>query len=284
MSPQYRERFLRNIGIMTESELEKIRSTTIAIGGLGLGGSIFLNLVRMGFENFHVADPDVYERTNINRQRMAKETTVGRRKDDALIAEAREINPDVRIKAWPEGVKPENVDAFLDGVDWVVDVVDVFAIPDKLALNAAAAKRGLPVASCAALGFGATVVVFDKTTPTFAELTGMDSSFPYEENIRRFARFICPEIPDYMQEQLAKAFRRESHIPFVVPGVEISAACAVTEIAKQILNIGEKVRAPKGIFIDPVSLKFEIYEANYSARELFAARAATDSCRPHLSA
>ncbi len=80
MSDTYRERFLRSIGIFTEEQLYKFKSTKIAIGGLGLGGSIFLNLVRMGFENFHIADPDTFERTNINRQRMAKETTIGMRK------------------------------------------------------------------------------------------------------------------------------------------------------------------------------------------------------------
>ena len=58
MKPDYRERFLRSFGIVNDARLEKIKSTSIAIGGLGLGGSIFINLVRMGFEKFHVADPD----------------------------------------------------------------------------------------------------------------------------------------------------------------------------------------------------------------------------------
>jgi len=275
MDQLYRERFLRNIGIMNEAQLERIRATRIAIGGLGLGGSIFLNLVRMGFSDFHIADPDVYERTNINRQRMAKESTINRRKDEALIEEARDINPDIRIQNWPEGVSRENVGAFLDGVDWVIDVVDVFAFPEKLALNEEAAKRGLPLATCGALGFAGAVIVFDHSTPTFAELTGVEASLPYEENIRRFLQFICPEIPEYMQAQFVKALRRESHIPFVVPGVEIAAACAATEVAKQILNLGEKVRAPRGIFIDPVRLKIEIFEASYLARKLFKPRSTT---------
>lgn len=268
MNPLYRERFLRNIGIMNEASLERIRSTSIAIGGLGLGGSIFLNLVRMGFENFHIADPDVYERTNINRQRMAKESTVGRRKDESLIKEALDINPDVRVRTFPEGVTEENVGTFLEGMDWAVDVVDVFAMKEKLALNNEAARRGIPLASCGAVGFSAAVIVFDRTTPTFAQLTGLDPSLDYETNIRRFVQFLTPRIPDYMQDQLAKALARESHIPFVVPGVEISAACAVTEVAKQILNLGKRVRAPRGIFIDPVRLDIEIFDASYRAREL----------------
>lgn len=262
----YRERFLRSLGITDEKGLNKIRSKSIAIGGLGLGGSIFMNLVRMGFENFHVADPDVYERTNVNRQRLAKESTLGVRKDDALIAEARDINPDVRIRCFQAGVSTENAAEFLEGIDWVVDVVDVFALKEKLALNEEAARRGIPVVSCGALGFGASVVVFDRGTPTFAELTGLDPSAPYELNIRRFIHFICPEVPSYMRAQLEKAMRKEGHIPFVVPGVEIAAAFAVSEIAKQILGLGVPVKAPNGLFIDPMSSRIEIFEASHAAR------------------
>lgn len=264
----YKERFLRCIGIMEEKDLKTIRSTSIAIGGLGLGGSIFLNLVRMGFEKFHISDPDVYERTNINRQRMAKESTIGVRKDEALLLEARDINPQIKVRTFPEGINKENVKDFLDGIDWVIDVVDVFALNEKLALNEEAARRALPLISCGALGFSGSVIVFDKNTPSFAELSGLDPLLPYEINIQRFAQFICPEIPDYMQAQVHKAMRRSSHIPFVVPGVEIAAACTVTEIAKQILNIGAKVRAPYGIFIDPVNLEIKIFEASYQARDL----------------
>lgn len=260
------ERFLRCIGIMDEGGLKKIQSTTIAVGGLGLGGSIFLNLVRMGFENFHVSDPDVYERTNINRQRIAKESTLGVRKDSALIQEALDINPNIKVRSFPDGINQGNVSEFLEGIDWVIDVVDVFALNEKLALNEEAARRKLPLATCGSLGFSATVVIFDQNTPSFSELTGLSVNAPYETNIRRFLQFICPQIPDYMQVQMEKAVCRGSHIPFVVPGVEIAAACAVTEISKQILQLGRKVRAPQGIFVDPIQLKFEIFEASHAAR------------------
>ena len=270
MKPHYKERFLRNIGIMNEAELEKIQATTVAIGGLGVGGSIFIDLVRMGFQKFHISDPDTYERTNINRQRLAKESTIGTRKDRALIAEAFDINPDVQIKSFGEGINKNNVSEFLTGVNWVVDVVDVFALGDKLALNAEAAKRKLPTASCGAVGFACSVVVFDQTTPTFAELTGMSEDDPYEVNIQKFVQFICPEVPPYLKAQLDKALKREGHIPFIAPGVEIVAAFAAAEIGKDILKLGEPVRAPTGIHIDAVKLeiqKYNAFHAGYRARD-----------------
>ena len=268
MNPLYRERFLRNIGIMDESQLAKIKETSIAIGGLGLGGSIFINLVRMGFEKFHVSDPDTYERTNVNRQRLAKESTIGKRKDEALIGEALDINPDLQITSFGEGISTRNVRAFLEGIDYVVDVVDVFALTEKLALNAEAARRGLPTASCGAVGFACSVVVFDRSTPTFAELTGMRADEPYEENIKKFVTFICPQVPTYMEDQLERAMRKESYIPFVSPGVEIAAAFAASEIAKDILKLGVRARAPTGIHIDPVKLQIELYEASHARNQL----------------
>src|SRR3954470_8124842 len=135
MKPEYRERCLRNIGIMSDSGLQLLKGKSIAIGGLGLGGSIFINLVRTGFERFHIADPDTYDRTNINRQRAARETTIGRRKDECLLEEARQINPDIQVKVFPDGVQTGNVGAFLEGIDWVVDAVDVFALAQKIELH-----------------------------------------------------------------------------------------------------------------------------------------------------
>lgn len=268
MDSAYRERFLRSIGIFSENDLERIKNTAIGVAGLGLGGSIFIDLVRMGFEKFHIADPDTFERTNINRQRMAKETTIGRRKDDCALEEAKAINPAVQVKLFGEGVNARNLPSFLTGLDWVVDVVDVFALPDKIALHQQARARGLPVASCATLGFSGSVVIFNKDTPSFDELTGMSADGDYIENLERFLRFISPRIPDYLSDQLFRAMNRSTHIPFVVPGGEISAAFCATEIAKNIVGFGRRAQAPTGIFADAFDLKVELFEASYRARSL----------------
>lgn len=272
MFSKYPERFLRSAGIIDEEHFKKIQNTSIAIGGLGLGGSIFINLVRMGFEKFHIADPDVYERTNINRQRLARESTLNLRKDDVLLKEALDINPHIRVKCFPHGINETNVSYFLTGIDWVVDVVDVFALKEKLALNREAYKRKIPLASCGSLGFSSAVIVFDQKKQSFEELTGLNPEADYQTNIARFLQFICPQIPFYMMEQMQKAMSRSSHIPFVVPGVEFAAACATTEISKHILNLGNKVTAPEGIYIDPVNLKIEVFKAAFDERKLAALR------------
>ena len=257
MDDLYRERFARQFGIFDEPQLETIRSTAVGVAGLGMGGSTFINLVRMGFERFHIADPDVYERTNINRQRAAKESTIKARKDESLLAEARDINPAIEVEMFGDGVQADNVDRFLDGLDWVVDVVDIFAMDCKLLLNERAHELGVKVASSATLGHGAVVMVFDSDTPSFGELSGIVPGGDRAESVRRFIDTLIPEIPDYMKAQVDKGLAGESHIPFVVTGTEFSGAIVVAEIVKHVLGLGDRPKAPVGIFCEPLALRLE---------------------------
>ena len=262
------ERLLRSFGIFSIEEIESLRRKSVGIAGLGMGGSMFINLVRLGIGSFHIADPDVFERTNINRQRLARESTIGKRKDECLISEAKDISPEIHITSFPEGIQTGNVRTFLRGVDVVLDIVDVFALDKKMELHAEAREAGIPVISCACLAFAGSIVVFDDTTPSFAELTGMSLSASQAENLERFSRFICPEIPIPMREQLYRALNGETHIPFVSPGCEITAAMAATETIKVLLDWEGRVKAPYGLFMDPLTGRSDYFKADYRARRL----------------
>jgi molybdopterin/thiamine biosynthesis adenylyltransferase len=203
------------------------------------------------------------------------ESTVGRRKDEALIAEARDINPEVRIKSFAEGVKPHNVEEFLDGVGWIVDGVDLFAMSDKLTLHEAAERKGLPSISCASAGFGGAAIAFEKGCPSFAELSGIRRDNTKEQNFRCAAQFLVPEIPAYMAKQVARAADGSTHIPFAVPGVEIAAALVATHVSNAILGIGPKrVVAPYGMYFNPITMRAETFVADYRVRAEAKLRAA----------
>ena len=65
----YADAFDRNLGWFTETEQQALRSKTIAIAGMGgVGGVHLLTLVRLGFTKFRIADLDVFEVANFNRQ------------------------------------------------------------------------------------------------------------------------------------------------------------------------------------------------------------------------
>src|SRR5438309_6294452 len=97
----YEEAFSRNLGWLTEYEQQALRHKRIAIAGMGgVGGFHLLTLVRFGIGAFNIADGDVFELVNFNRQAGANLDTVGHAKVAVMADSARQINPEVRINCF----------------------------------------------------------------------------------------------------------------------------------------------------------------------------------------
>ncbi|MFO7802023.1 MAG: ThiF family adenylyltransferase, partial [Desulfovermiculus sp.] len=87
--------------------LDALASQTVAIAGLGgVGGGVFLALVRCGCSSFHLAENGIFDPPDMNRQAAAFGHTMDRSKLDVYLELARSINPDLRIRTWPEGTQP----------------------------------------------------------------------------------------------------------------------------------------------------------------------------------
>ena len=73
--------FSRNVGWITEDEARVLTAKRVAIAGMGgVGGHHLLTLARLGIGAFTIADFDVFEVENFNRQAGAMLSTVGREK------------------------------------------------------------------------------------------------------------------------------------------------------------------------------------------------------------
>lgn len=95
----YAEMTTRNRGFVTENEQVQLRAACVFIPGVGgMGGAAFKALVRAGVGRFVIADIDVFEVSNLNRQLFAWADTIGELKAEAAARLAREINPDVTIE------------------------------------------------------------------------------------------------------------------------------------------------------------------------------------------
>src|SRR5690554_4953418 len=107
---EYRTAISRNIGWITEEEQSNLKHKRVAIAGMGgVGGSHLLTLTRLGVGNFHIADFDVFELANFNRQVGATVSHLGRSKVDVLAEMALDINPELDLKRFPEGVTEDNL-------------------------------------------------------------------------------------------------------------------------------------------------------------------------------
>ena len=157
----YDEAFSRNLGWLTEREQQALRGKCVAIAGMGgVGGGYLLTLTRLGVGAFRIADLDRFELVNFNRQAGATLDSLGRPKVEVLAEMARQINPELRIASFGQGVNEYNLDEFLAGADVYIDAIDFFVIEIRRKLMARCAELRIPVVLAAPLGMGTAYLVF----------------------------------------------------------------------------------------------------------------------------
>jgi molybdopterin-synthase adenylyltransferase len=103
----YEEFTQRNIGFINTAEQDALRNARVFVCGVGgMGGACLQALARAGIEQFVIADFDVFEVSNLNRQVFANLDTVGVGKVEATVQQLRRINPQIQIQAlgreWPD--------------------------------------------------------------------------------------------------------------------------------------------------------------------------------------
>lgn len=257
-SDDYRQLVDRNLGLLTEDQQELLRSSKVAVFGVGgLGGTIFELLVRCGITRFSIVDRDVFEPSNMNRQIFACLDTLGQRKIDAAEARARAINPEVAIDK-RDRVGPDNIADILAGA--VVGVMGIDKLEPCLVISRAAREMGIPLVEGWALPFG-NVRVISSETPSLEEMYGLGTEGrPLEsigdEEFDRLGYDVLASlgkvegIADYYSEE---AMRRiaTGWIPSFGPIVWLTAVLMALETVKVILNWGDTALGPAFALYDP---------------------------------
>ena len=122
---EFPNRYDRNVTALSKEECSALASKRVAVVGCGgLGGSVIEALARIGVGHLRVVDGDVFEQSNLNRQILCTEKSLGQSK--ALVAEQRirEINSQVEPEPVVEYICENNAKDLLAGVDCVVDCLD----------------------------------------------------------------------------------------------------------------------------------------------------------------
>ena len=128
----YDEFTMRNFGFVNHDEQKTLREASVFICGVGgMGGACIQALARSGIGNFIIADMDVFEVSNLNRQVFANLKTVNVEKTRATEAAIANINPEAKVEVY-DGTWPAHTDAILDRVDIVVNGMDDVAETVKL--------------------------------------------------------------------------------------------------------------------------------------------------------
>ncbi len=247
----YDSAFSRNIGWVTQSEQATLKRSRVAIAGLGgVGGAHLLTLARLGISHFNIADFDDFDVHNLNRQAGAFMPFMGQPKIDTVAKLALDINPDMDLRRFPQGVTPENVDDFLRDVDVYVDGLDFFALPARRMVFAKCRDKGIPALTAAPLGMGTAFLYFSPTGMSFEDYFKVDG----HESQEQYARFIAGLSPamvqrDYLVAPEAVNFS-EKRGPSTVMACDLCAGVVGTSVLKVLLGRGNIKAAPWGMHFD----------------------------------
>lgn len=191
--------FSRTELLIGKEGLEKLKSSTVAIFGIGGVGSYTAEaLCRSGVGRLILIDYDDVCLTNINRQIHATRKTVGKPKVDAMKERLLDINPDADIVLHNELYNAETSEKLLlPEYDYVVDAIDM--VSSKIDLVIKCIEMNIPVISCMGAG--------NKLDPTKLEITDI-----YKTSVCPLAKVMRYELRKRGVKKLKVVYSREEPI------------------------------------------------------------------------
>lgn len=141
-----KEQFIRISRLIGEENIDKLNAKCVSVAGVGaVGGFAIEALARSGVGEIRILDFDTVSESNINRQIIALHSTIGLYKADVMERRLKDINPDIKVKAYKEFLTHDNNHLLFDGADLVLDCID--SLNPKLNLLEDAYKSNVPIIS-----------------------------------------------------------------------------------------------------------------------------------------
>ncbi len=144
--------FLRTEMLLGKANMEKLKNMHVAVFGLGGVGSYAAEaLVRCGVGELTIVDNDSVSVTNINRQLFALHSSVGKLKINVAKERFYDINPDIKINAFPIFFSNETAETLnFEKFDYVIDAIDT--VSSKLLLIKTCSEKNIKIISCMGTG------------------------------------------------------------------------------------------------------------------------------------
>lgn len=161
--------FQRTELLIGKENLNKLQHSHIIVFGVGgVGGFAIEALVRSGIGEISIVDFDTVDLTNLNRQIIATQDSIGKLKTSVMRDRLLSINPNVIVHEFPEKFSMENSDLFFKDkkYDYIVDAIDL--VTSKLALAEIAKNLSIPIIS--SMGTG------NKIEPTMLEVADINKT------------------------------------------------------------------------------------------------------------
>lgn len=251
-----------------EKGQDKIFNLKIGVAGLGgMGSNIAEIFARLGVGYLRITDPDTIERTNLNRQVIAFENTIGHKKAEASARELHKIAKEITIDVSTEGIQEHNVDNFVNDLDVVINEIDVYHIDKQILLLEAARKNKIDVYTTLVVGLGIHLYKYDhKSKYSPREFLGLLLMNPTAENL---VERLGQPLPDYLQGKSLHNFINQlktGDVPIFGASTYLGQSLLAIRVLYDFGLIDLGASAPKTpslpqfLVLDPVMLQFNVAE------------------------
>jgi len=193
------EIFSRTELLLGKDAMERLRSARVAVFGVGgVGGYTVEALARSGVGSLDLIDNDTVSESNLNRQIIALQSTIGQYKVDVAKARIADINPECTVRAHKMFFMPDTAELLdFSEFDYVVDAIDT--VTGKIEIIMRAKAAGVPVIS--SMGAG------NKLDPTAFEVADI-----YKTSVCPLARVMRREMRKMGVKSLKVVYSREEAI------------------------------------------------------------------------
>ena len=257
----FQKAFSRNLGLISSEEQRKLRISKVAIAGTGgVGGIDLVTLARLGIGQFCIADSDIYELPNINRQYGALTRTFGLKKAEVMRDMLKDINPYAKITVFDSGINEKNINDFLKNADVFIDGIDFFSIDIRRNLFNKAKTLGIPAITAAPLGFSSTLHIFTRNSMSFDDYFDINDEMTKTEKLIAFAVGLSPRATHLKYMDLNFVSLKERTGPSLAIACSLSSALTATEVIKLILRKKTIKSVPHYFQFDPF---MQIYKKGY---------------------
>lgn len=185
--------------ILGDESIDKLKGASVIIFGVGGVGSFAAEAVaRAGVGKITLVDNDKVSVTNINRQIVALNSTVGKMKTEVMAERIKDINPECDVKCVNEFILYDNInDVINEKFDYCVDAVDT--VTAKIAIIMKCNELDIPVIS--SMGTG------NKLNPEMLEVTDV-----YKTSVCPIAKVMRKELKARGVKRLKVCYSKEKPV------------------------------------------------------------------------
>lgn len=213
--------------LLLNDKLENIKSKHVLVIGLGgVGGYAVENLVRSGISNITIVDNDLIELSNLNRQIIALQSTIGLTKTEAFEKRIHDINPNCKVNVINAFIDETNIDIlFEDNLDYLVDACDT--IKTKELIIKKCIEKDIKFITCCGTG--------NKLNPELLEITTLNKT-DYDPIARHLRKFVKD---NHINKKIYVVSSKEHRIKkgiSTIPSISFVPATAGVLLASYVIN------------------------------------------------